>query len=323
MNEIFKINDKIIKRIMQQPENARIFLKRILPEQIKKRVDFSSIEIGPTNYVSQEFKEYFADIIIKTKIVSKDGEKLFTDICFIFEHKTEAKTKIFLQFLKYMVQEWQKDSDENIPMRIIIPIVFYHGKNPWDIPASFADQFELDTEIKEYLLNFKYILFDTAAWDFRDETNEELKNNIFLLSAMALMKCAYTDDQETIEGIFKFWQEKGFIDDIENVLFFITYISETKNLSRKQLKELLIKSKIDGGEIMTTLAQRLRAEGKKEGIEEGIRQGLKEGMKEGIEEGEKKEKLETAKRMLNGGVTVEDIVKFTGLSEKEIRALIN
>ncbi|MCK4761294.1 MAG: Rpn family recombination-promoting nuclease/putative transposase [Candidatus Aminicenantes bacterium] len=323
MDEIFKINDKIIKRIMQKPDNAKTFLEKILPEKLKKRIDFSSLEIGPTNYVSQEFKEFFADIIIKTKIISKDGVKLLTDICFIFEHKTEAHRKIFIQFLKYMVQEWQKDIDKNIPLRIIVPIVFYHGKKPWKVSPSFAGQFDIDDDIKEYLLNFKYILFDTATWDFREETDEQLKNNVFLLSAMALMKYAYNDDHETIEGIFNFWREKGFTGDIENVIFFLTYISETKDLSQKQLKELLIKTKLEGGEIMETLAQRLRAEGKRMGIEEGLRQGLKEGLKEGIEEGEKKGKLETAKRMLNSGLTVKDIVTFTGLSEKEVRTFIN
>ena len=311
MDEIFKINDKIIKRIMQKPDNAKTFLKKILPEKIKKRIDFSSLEIGPTNYVSQEFKEFFADIIIKTKIISKDGVKLLTDICFIFEHKTEAHRKIFIQFLKYMVQEWQKDIDENIPLRIIVPIVFYHGKTPWKVSPSFAGQFDIDDDIKEYLLNFKYILFDTATWDFREETDEQLKNNVFLLSAMALMKYAYNDDHETIEGIFNFWREKGFTGDIENVIFFLTYISETKDLSQKQLKELLIKSKLEGGEIMETLAQRLRAEGEKRGEKRGERRGKKKG------------NLETAKRMLNSGLTVKDIVTFTGLSEKEVRTLIN
>jgi predicted transposase/invertase (TIGR01784 family) len=44
--------------------------------------------------------------------------------------------------------------------------------------------------------------------------------------------------------------------------------------------------------------------------------------KEGKKEGKKEEKLETANRMLNDGVSIEDIAKYTGLPEKEIKRLI-
>jgi predicted transposase/invertase (TIGR01784 family) len=42
----------------------------------------------------------------------------------------------------------------------------------------------------------------------------------------------------------------------------------------------------------------------------------------GIKKGVKQEKLETARRMLNDGVSIEKIAKYTGLSEKEIRQLL-
>jgi hypothetical protein len=115
MNDIDKINDKLFKDSLQKPENARTFLKTVLPDEVKKRIDFSIIEIGPTGYVSKDFKEYFSDIIIRTQIISKKEERLPTDVCFILEHKTKGKIRIFIQFLKYMVQEWQKDIDEKNP----------------------------------------------------------------------------------------------------------------------------------------------------------------------------------------------------------------
>ena len=314
MNDIDKINDKLFKDTLQNPDNARTFLKTVLPEEIKKRIDFSIIEIGPTDYISKDFKEYFSDIIIKTQMISKKEERLPTDVCFILEHKTEGKIRVFIQFLKYMVQEWQQDIDEKNPLRIIIPIVFYHGKRPWKVPQSFVDQFDVDDEVKEFLLDYRYILFDTREWDFRDESNEELRNNVFLLTAMAVMKYAYMeDDVETIEEIVKFWHEKGFTKDIESVVFFLTYISETKNISRAQLKEILEKSKIDGGEIMETLAQQLREEGRKIGVEEGMEKGMEKGKKEG--------KLETARGLIKNGIDFEVIARATGLSREEIEKL--
>ncbi len=70
---------------------------------------------------------------------------------------------------------------------------------------------------------------------------------------------------------------------------------------------MLEESKIDGGEIMQTLAQQLKKEGKKEGIKEGIKEGKKE----------------TAKRMLLNDFSVEQVITATGLTEKEVKALMS
>ncbi|MCX6583726.1 MAG: Rpn family recombination-promoting nuclease/putative transposase [Candidatus Aminicenantes bacterium] len=83
-------------------DNARALLKKVLPEKIKKGIDFSSIKIEDTDYVSKQFEEYYSDIVVKAKMKSKDGGKIPTDICFIVEHKTEGRKRIFIQVLKYM-----------------------------------------------------------------------------------------------------------------------------------------------------------------------------------------------------------------------------
>jgi len=134
------------------------------------------------------------------------------------------------------------------------------------------------------------------------EKNKELKDNVFLLTAMALMKYAYAEETEGIEDIFRFWHEKGFTEDIEDIVFFLIYISETKNISRDLLKKMLEKSKIDGGEIMQTLADRLRGEGK--------------------EEGKKEANLETARKLIERGVDMDIIVEATGFSRQEIEKLV-
>ena len=66
---------------------------------------------------------------------------------------------------------------------------------------------------------------------------------------------------------------------------------------------MLQESKIEGGDIMQTLAQQIKKE------------GIKEGKKEGIKE--------TAKRMLLNDFSVEQVITATGLTEKEVKALMS
>jgi predicted transposase/invertase (TIGR01784 family) len=69
---------------------------------------------------------------------------------------------------------------------------------------------------------------------------------------------------------------------------------------------MLEKSKIGGGEIMQTLADRLRSEGEK--------RGEKRGRKEA--------KLETARKLIKRGVDMDIIVEATGFPKQEIEKLV-
>ena len=119
---------------------------------------------------------------------------------------------------------------------------------------SFADQFDVHDDVKEFLLDYRYILFDTNPWDFRDDSNNELKKNVFLFTSMVLMKAAYKHDTEAILEIFKFWYDRGFLENMDIVVYFLEYVSQTQDISRNQLKKMLDDSKIDGGEL-TPLTQ--------------------------------------------------------------------
>ncbi len=56
-------------------------------------------------------------------------------------------------------------------------------------------------------------------------------------------------------------------------------------------------------------------------LQEGKKEGRKEGRKEGLREGRKEEKLEIAREMKRDGMSLDRIVKYTGLSKDEIKQL--
>ena len=64
-----------------------------------------------------------------------------------------------------------------------------------------------------------------------------------------------------------------------------------------------------------------RKEGWQEGRREGRQEGRREGRQEGRLEGRKEGLLEAAKAMLQGHLPVEQIVRFTGLSQEDVQKL--
>ena len=58
-----------------------------------------------------------------------------------------------------------------------------------------------------------------------------------------------------------------------------------------------------------------------QGIQQGIQQGLEDGLKKGVEQGRFEQKIITAKKLKDNGITPDIIADCTGLSLEEIAAL--
>lgn len=317
MAKLNNVHDNFFKRVFSNQENIRAFLKMALPDELLKSIELADIDLDMTGYVSDDIKGHFSDIVVKTKINSG----IDTDIYFLFEHKSYEDQKIFIQFLKYMYLSWQRDSNDKKPLRVILPIVFYHGKKKWRHGSSFIDQFDVNNEIKKFLLNYRFILFDTNQWDFNDPRNKVLSENIFLLTSLLLMKGAMNKDMDVVAKVFDFWHETGLFKEKDHLQFFLTYIVSTKDISPHDLAKMLEESKISGGDIMPTLAQRWLEEGKEQGMQQGVQQGLKQGKQLGKKDGLREGKIQTAKKALKEGLPIEVIARITQLPKKEIEAL--
>ena len=147
------IHDKFFKKVFSNVENVRDFLYTSLPLDIQNSIEFDGLTIDPTSYISNEMKDNFCDIVVKTKLKGTVATVPYdVDIYILMEHKSYYDKAIFIQLLKYMLLMWEKDIAEKKPLRVIIPLVFYHGKRKWDIPLQFIEQFKLKDELKKYLL---------------------------------------------------------------------------------------------------------------------------------------------------------------------------
>ena len=88
-------------------------------------------------------------------------------------------------------------------------------------------------------------------------------------------------------------------------------VNQTKEDEEKRREYMLLKS----------FEMDARRAGIQEGIQAGIAQGRSEGLQVGIAQGSYQTKLETAKNLIDIGLSVENISKATGLSREEIAKL--
>ena len=305
-------NDFFIS-IIKNRENAIDFLSGVLPDKILKEIDFNYLDFDDTAYIQNRFKDLFSDIVIKTKINNKN-----TDIFVLIEHKSTAPDDkaLFLQTLNYIYSMLELDFNNKKDFRIIIPLVFYHGERKWKIPRYFLDLYDVTDDIKPFLLNFSYLLYDTI--DFDDNNTEKFHNNLILISSLIGLKTAFKrNDVESIKKIINNLNKLGLLTEIGRIEMFLIYILKTKDIEEQQIIEILSTYNNEGGNTMETLADYFM----QKGMEQGILQGIEQGMQQGMQQGEYQKALRDAKKMKEKNYSILDISEITGLSIEEIEKL--
>jgi len=71
----FKItdaHDACFKSFFSQEEFVRDFIQYYIPEEIKSHIDLSAIDIDMEGYVSEEFKEFYSDVVASLSFLDSD-----------------------------------------------------------------------------------------------------------------------------------------------------------------------------------------------------------------------------------------------------------
>ena len=179
-----------------------------------------------------------------------------------------------------MLKMWKEDYKNKKQFRIIIPVVFYHGKSNWNIPLEFIDNFNINDDIKNGLLNFRYVLFNLNEENIKLLFKKYGLNSDLLL-AITLLKNYSNLSKEDIKYALRFWlKERDIGKDKDLLLYYLNYMVQGLSIKEEEVEHLVDES-IEGGEdIMGTMQEYWLKKGKNIGLMEGKREGLIEDKQE-------------------------------------------
>ena len=215
--------------------------------------------------------------------IRNSNEKLY----FLLEHKSRRANDFTIQMMKYklVIHKWQKK--EFGRMSSIIPILFYQGLEKWDPESELKEIKALNNPIlsgqREEFLIFNLQRIDPE----RDFVSPELKAGLLLLKIIRDPWEEFIEGWGKIKEILNSMEDAKRIDLEEEMLDFIFK-------SRLESREL-VEETIMGKQKTLTLYERA------------------------LEEGEFKNKLETARKMKDMGLSIEVILKAVGLSEDQLK----
>ena len=223
-------------------------------------------------------KRKLLDFVVEAKLKKL---KKPLHIYLLFEHKSRPENYTFIQILYYMASLWEENLRKGEKFIPVIPIIFYHGRAKWILPLRFSDYFDVPKEIKKYLVNFEYILFNAEELE-----DEELLRKIELANILVfgiyLLKNAWRGKEFIKEGLKAFAEAVKEFEERHEVYFqeFLMYIIEVGRVKEEEVEEMI--SEGAWSERTKQVFQRLVNKWIQEGMEKGIEQGIQQGIQRGL-----------------------------------------
>ena len=268
-------------------------------------LDAKTTDVQPVMLEQVLYMKYYNDIAMLI-----DGK-----IVILIEHQSTINQNMPFRFLEYIARIYEKitTKDEKFGRKLVkLPVpefyVFYNGKDdyPTESVMKLSDAFmQLDSKLKNQLENANYPLeISVKVININvDKENQILKRCEALKQYSEFIEqVRYNIESaipEPLTTAIKQAIKKGFLSDYLN-----RKSTEVQNM-------LLAEYDYD-----TDIAVQ-----RKEAFDDGVSIGRNEGISIGLLQGEYKKAIETAKKFLAMGLSVEQVADGTGLSPEEIEKL--
>lgn len=289
-------HDKIFKHTFSNVENVQDFLKGSLPDEIVMKLNLGTLERDAESFVDDELREHFADIVYACQY----GKQKKLEIAFLFEHKTQQPQYIYLQLLRYMLNVWEQRRKNGEPLRIILPLVIYHGRKAWKV-RTFHEELGIDpfpVEFASFFPSFNYHLIDLLA--SKDAQIKASFNIPRLRVSLLLMKHIW--DPNLLEKlpfilleVKRVLEETGDVGEfIASFVYLLTNVPEDKKEKAMELVEEYTESGARVGSIMWAA--------EKKGYDEGLENGVSQ----------------VVSQILAKGLSIKETASLTGVSEDRV-----
>ena len=332
-----KTHDSFFRGTYQDKSYVLDLFQIILTRKEYSLFDWNTLQTELTTYFNKNWKEESSDLVFSVSLKeagfyeeSKRNQKKRTKrreakfkgdnrvrFIFLFEHKSYRDPNVIFQLLQYQYHIYMKK--EKIP---VVPVIFYHGREEWNIPSEFKE----------------FLLFDGSKF-YRDQCNSLLKGMLnFKCRLLNLRKknIEYLPKTMTTRSILFFLKYIGEIKKNFDVKYVEKCFKLSKHLTLGQREDIMkecygyilrfipnlktsivedIEKKVFRAGGYSVGAFKLYVEEQKGKAE---KRGIKKGREEGREEGREKTLQEIIFKMLKRDVDIRIICQLTGLSRDQV-----
>ena len=283
-------HDRFFRSAFSEKKVALGYLLEFLPTEVTNELDLESLDLESNSYVNKNLEEHFSDIVYRcqfkqSKQKQKNNKQDDIWLSFLFEHKSYPVYFIYKQLLQYVVSAWDTLIKQNKPLKIIIPIVVYHGKDNWEM-RKIDDYFYIPNEhFRKFLPIFDYVLTDLSA--ISDDRISQIRQNAKLFNALMALKHS-RNLKFVLENLSLILaQAEDYLENQGGQNFFhtiIVYLTSTTSPNKKDFLKSVNQLRPKLKKNVMTLYEQLIQEGKIEGKIETIHQATIRMIEKGIDD---------------------------------------
>jgi predicted transposase YdaD len=276
-------HDSLAKAALSRQENAIGALRAVLPPALLAQLDLSTLRLSQDSFVDERLGKLYSDLVYEVDVAGRRGL-----VCFIlYEHQSTVDVLAPVRLLAYMARVWDtwlQEHPKATRVPPVIPVVLYHGPQPWTVSTSLADVLDLPeaalAAAREHLPIYRFVLDDLTTVDDADLRTREsavLGRLTFLLLKHARSLVAGRVGAGSLDAFLRSIADLlgalGSRDDRIRVFSYIIEVVEGADPSTV-VDALGAAATDEVTEDVMTAGEKLRQEGRLEGRLEGQRRAL-------------------------------------------------
>jgi hypothetical protein len=278
MSDIGSHHDRYFRETFSRAEAARDLVTGYLPPEVTGCLDLGTLEVTGDTFVDPELRLHVSDLACR--VARRGGGEAYVYV--LFEHKSWPDRLVALQLLRYMTRLWgvAVREGQKSPLPAVIPVVFYHGRERWNVAREFRALLDCPEALAPYVPSFRYVLTDLSAL-----SDEEIRGSVLVRTALLAMRHVFDADlPRRLPGIV------GLLDTVvrtpsglgalEALLRYIA--SAGKGVGEQEVRDAVREAfPEEGDKLMTNFVEKWVEQGVEQGIEQGIEQGVAQGIAQG------------------------------------------
>ena len=202
----------MVRAIFGQPEHAADELRCVLPADLARAIDFTTLTACSGSFVDDALRERHADLLFETKLHG-GGDAL---VYVLLEHQSSFDPWLPLRLLDYQVRIWRRWRTEHpdaTKLPPIVPVVLHHGERAWRGSRRFSDLVQIaagdgntteepvSAAFRRHLVDFEFLLDDLATQS--DESM--LARAMSATGRLALLALKHARTSEDLESRLLRW----------------------------------------------------------------------------------------------------------------------
>lgn len=297
-------HNALFVRTFHDAGRLEVELRRLLPPALVEQLDFGTLQLESGTLVAPDLRSRFSDLIATVEL---GGRRALMYL--LFEHMSTVHKLMALRFLGYLQELLTRHVGlygEELPLPVVLPMLLHHSETGWTAATSFHELFDPELlaldGVRQLVPDFRFLLDDVSH-----ASDADLRSRAFghagRIVALTLLAMRDARSLDRLSRSFAQWADlvteileaPTGRDALQAVLSYVLQVGD--EASQRKFVKTVVEAVPETRELVMTLAQKWKNEGRLAGEKDGRLAGEKDGLKRGREEGERLvlEKLLTLK----------------------------